>query len=363
MRMRLITPNGVGPTHKKFSRQNRTTLVTFLSLMFILIAASAWMIIDYVLPLVIGGLLALLTYPLLKKMKSRGMSPRLSAAILALGVVLLVIVPFVIFVAVAVDQAITLGKSVAESEHLNFPILIEKINAWAPLSSMGIRTEQWSAKVQEGMQNAAEVITASILAVMARLPDIVLQLVLAALTCYFLLLDGRRFMRWMRDKIPLDGNVRGQVVQSFENMAVATIWATLAAGAAQSAVLFFAFLVLGVPGAFLAAGATFIFAWIPILGSAPVWIVGAVYLYVQHAILKVVIMVVLGLLAGIVDNIIRPWVLKGRSDMHPLISLVAIFGGITIFGITGVFLGPILAAVTISLLQAWPGVARRFGLR
>ena len=73
-------------------------------------------------------------------------------------------------------------------------------------------------------------------------------------------------------------------------------------------------------------------------------------------------MVVCGLMTGIVDNVVRPMILKGRSKMHPLVSLVAIFGGIEMFGILGIFLGPILAAILIALLQIWPEVGQRFGL-
>jgi predicted PurR-regulated permease PerM len=59
---------------------------------------------------------------------------------------------------------------------------------------------------------------------------------------------------------------------------------------------------------------------------------------------------------------VRPLILQGRSKMHPLVSLVAIFGGIEMFGLIGIFLGPILAAVLIALLQLWPAVGQRFGL-
>jgi len=361
--MRLITSQGSGPMQRRLIRQNRTTLITFLTVLFLFIGACSWMILDYVLPLIVGGLLALLVNPLFKKLRKRGLSPRSSSLIACVGVVLIVLIPLGVFVAVAIDQAISVGKSIAESQHYSFQGLIDKVNHWSPISALDIRAEEWSSKVQEGIQNVAKVTTGAIVGLIAQLPMIALQLVLAALTCYFLLLDGPVFLKWMREKIPMDENVRGQVAQSFENMAIAAIWATLAAGGAQSAVILVAFLGLGVLGAFLAAGATFVFAWIPILGSAPVWIAGAIYLYVQHAFFKMGVMIAMGLFAGIIDNIVRPWVLKGRSDMHPLVSLVAIFGGISLFGLTGVFLGPIVAAVTISLLQAWPGVARRFGLR
>jgi predicted PurR-regulated permease PerM len=95
------------------------------------------------------------------------------------------------------------------------------------------------------------------------------------------------------------------------------------------------------------------------VGSVPVWVVGAIYLYMKGSIGKVVAMVVLGLFTGVIDNFVRPLVLKGRSEMHPLVALVAIFGGINWFGITGVFVGPILASILISLLEIWPTVARR----
>jgi predicted PurR-regulated permease PerM len=78
--------------------------------------------------------------------------------------------------------------------------------------------------------------------------------------------------------------------------------------------------------------------------------------------LKALLMVVVGLMAGLVDNFVRPLILQGRSKMHPLVSLVAIFGGMEMFGILGIFLGPILAAVLIALLQLWPEVGQRFGL-
>jgi predicted PurR-regulated permease PerM len=117
-----------------------------------------------------------------------------------------------------------------------------------------------------------------------------------------------------------------------------------------------------VPAAFLAAGATFLFAWIPLVGCSPVWLAGAIYLYAQDALLKAILMVVCGLMAGLVDNVVRPMILQGRSTMHPLVSLVAVFGGMERFGIMGILLGPILAAVLIALLQIWPEVAHRFGL-
>ena len=72
--------------------------------------------------------------------------------------------------------------------------------------------------------------------------------------------------------------------------------------------------------------------------------------------------VVLAVVVGISDNITRPLVLRGRDEMHPLVGLVSIFGGIAMFGLMGVFIGPILSALLLSVLNTWPAVGHRFGL-
>ena len=112
----------------------------------------------------------------------------------------------------------------------------------------------------------------------------------------------------------------------------------------------------------MAAGAAFLCAWSPLVGSAPVWLVGALYLVAQPALWKALLMVGCGLLAGLLANVVRALLLKGRSKLHPLVSLVVIFGGIEMFGLLGIFLGPILATVLLALLQLWPAIGQRYGL-
>jgi predicted PurR-regulated permease PerM len=131
------------------------------------------------------------------------------------------------------------------------------------------------------------------------------------------------------------------------------VWATSAAAAAQALVVMAGFLLLGVPGIFLAGGATFIFAWIPILGSLPVCLAAAVYLYFKGSLFKLVMMALVAIVAGLMDNVVRPIVLKGHGDMHPLLALISIFAGIQMFGLLGVIFGPIVAAMLVALLNSW----------
>jgi predicted PurR-regulated permease PerM len=141
------------------------------------------------------------------------------------------------------------------------------------------------------------------------------------------------------------------------------VLASLAAAGAQASVTLVVFLALRVPGAFVAAGIVFVLAWLPMIGITPVYAVGAGWLFHEHGIVQVLLLVAGGFAAGVADNIVRPAVLGGRHQMHPLVSLVAIFGGIATFGLFGVLVGPILAAVFIALLDTWPIVARHCGIQ
>jgi predicted PurR-regulated permease PerM len=343
------------------SAQRRTTLVAFLVLLMAVLAITGLMVLPYVLAVTMGGILALLARPVFQWLQGHHVPPRVAAALVVLGVVLVLMAPLAFFVTKAIQQGIALGQGLA-ADGVSLRSLLDHVSRWAPIERLLGSPEAFEPQARRWIQSAGTRATAMILGLAAYLPNLVLQGALASIACFFLLVDGSRFRRWMTDKIPIAADVRVHVVQAFQETAISVIWATLAAAAAQSAVMLLIYLTLGVPAAFLAAGATFLFAWIPLVGSSPVWLAGAIYLYAQETILKAILMVVFGLMTGIVDNVVRAMILKGRSKMHPLVSLVAIFGGIEMFGIMGIFLGPILAAILIALLQLWPAIGQRFGL-
>ena len=349
------------PPPRSMPAPRRTTLVAFLVLLLAVLTLTVFMVLPYVLAVTMGGILALLARPALQWLQGHHLPPRVAAALVVLGVVLMLMVPFAVVVTKAVQQGLALGHSLA-ADGVSLHSLLDHVSGWAPLARLLGSPAAVEAQARGWLQSAGTRATATLVGLAAHLPTLVLQGALAAIACFFLLVDGPRLRRWMRDKMPIAADVRVQVGQVFQETAISVIWATLAAAAAQSVVMLLAYLTLGVPAAFLAAGAAFLCAWIPLVGSAPVWLVGALYLYAQHALLQALLMVGSGLLAGILDNVVRALLLKGRSKMHPLVSLVAIFGGIEMFGLLGIFLGPILVAVVITLLQLWPAIGQRYGL-
>lgn len=343
-------------------KQSRASLIAFMLVMFALVGVGSAMIAPYFLAIVMGGILAILSQPPYRWLLNKNFKPRLAASIVTLGLLVLVIGPFLGFAAMAIRQGITVGQHVAQS-NISVQDILTRVSEWAPMHYFVNDAAELEQVLKNSVHAIGENASTFVLAIAGGVPAAVLQFVLAAMACFFFLIDGRDAVQWITSKVPIDLEIRSRLQGSFKDTAISVVWASMAAAAAQALVMMAGFLALSVPAAFFAAGATFILAWIPLFGTAPVWIAAAIYLFVNGSMTKVVIMVIVGFLTGIVDNFVRPWVLKGRGEMHPLVSLVAIFGGIQMFGIVGVFFGPILAAVVITVLQVWPTVGRKFGLQ
>ncbi len=343
--------------------QNRISVVTFLCLLAIFLTVLTAMIIPYMLALLLGGILALLASPAYKFLLEKKYKPKTAALIVTLSIIVLVIVPLFAFTILAVKQGLVIGEKLSDNDGFSFLSISKYITHLTVIQSMLRDFDIAGAQARSGIQGVLKSGMGAILVWFSDLPRMLLQLLLSSLACFFFLIDGKRFIAWFMDMLFMEEKLRESLIESVQNTAISVVLANFAATTAQAVIVMAGFLVLGVPGAFLAGGAAFILAWLPVIGPVPVWAAGAVYLYVHGQVGLTVAMVAFGIVAGIADNIVRPMVLKGHCDMHPLISLVAIFGGISAFGILGVFVGPILTAITISLLEVWPTVGQRLGTR
>lgn len=339
----------------------RLHLITFLGALLGCVAVVAWMAGPYLLSLFLGGTMAMLVQPVHQRLREQ-LGARSSAAAVTALVLLLVVAPLTGFSYLAVRQGITVGRQMADLKEFSPRALTAALSRSDVVRTVIGDPRKVNARLMAAIQTAGQVTTATVLRLGKGAPEFLLQLALALTAFFFFLVDGERFMEWLLGLGVLDRTVQKRLVESFRDTTISAVLAGLAAAASQAVLIVIGFLALDVPGAFLAGGVTFIFAWIPMIGTAPASLAGIIYLYVQGAPVRMSLMIALALSAGLIDNIVRPLVLKGRADMHPLVGLVAIIGGIQMFGILGVFIGPVFASMLLALLRIWPVIGGRFGL-
>jgi predicted PurR-regulated permease PerM len=175
---------------------------------------------------------------------------------------------------------------------------------------------------------------------------------------FFFLRDGRALLNAMVQALPL-GDVRERrLLNKFAEVARATIKGTLVIGLVQGAMGGILFWVLGIEAAVLWGVVMGLLSLLPAVGAALVWIPAAALLIASGELLKGVVLLVGGtVLIGLADNVLRPLLVGRDTEMPDYLILVSTLGGLALFGLSGVIIGPIVAAL---FLVVWDMFATEY---
>jgi predicted PurR-regulated permease PerM len=180
---------------------------------------------------------------------------------------------------------------------------------------------------------------------------------------YFFLTDGPRMLGAVMRYLPLGEDDKQRMLDKFTSVARATLKGTALIGILQGVLSGIAFWMVGIDGAAFWATLMIVLSIIPGIGGALVWVPATVVLIVQGEIWRGVgLALFCGLVVGSVDNLLRPRLVGRDTKMHDLLILFSTLGGIALFGVTGFIVGPILAALFITVWEMF-GTAFRNVLR
>lgn len=176
--------------------------------------------------------------------------------------------------------------------------------------------------------------------------------VIAIIVLFFLFRDGVAGMARFGATLPLGSQRFAELQQRISATVIANFYGGVAVGAAQGSLTALAFWVLGVGSPILWGVVTAFFSLVPVIGSATVWVPAAVYLLFSGHVVKGIILLAWGAgVVGLVDNVVRPWIISESVQLHTIYVFFALLGGMQVFGVMGLFLGPVILSVTAALLS------------
>jgi len=174
------------------------------------------------------------------------------------------------------------------------------------------------------------------------------------LTMFFLFRDGAQFLELITATNPLPVEYASEVFAKFRDLSFATFYGTLMTAAVQGVAGGLLLWTLGIPSPVFWGAVVSLVSLVPIVGTFLVWAPMAIYLFITGHPTKAILVVVLGgLIVGSIDNLLKPVIIRGRTDMHPLLIFMSVLGGIQVFGFLGVLLGPLIVAVFMSFLNLY----------
>ena len=173
------------------------------------------------------------------------------------------------------------------------------------------------------------------------------------ISLYFFLLDGPAMLESFKGLSPLDDEHEIALVNEFANVSRAVVVATLLSALAQGVLAGVGFYFAGLDSIFLLTLLSAVLAMVPFVGAAAVWVPCALYLYFfNNDMTSAIGLTIYGFaVISMADNFIKPYVLHGTSNLHPLLALLSVLGGVTALGPIGILIGPMVVVFLQTLLK------------
>ena len=335
-----------------------------LSLLLIAIAGLIWLFTPFIPALFLALLIAIATFDQYSKLKNR-----LSASYAALSMTLLVttilILPLSYILLVSGLEVSTLIQTI------NTDFSIEKSRQILEQTILGLPfSESIKITLSTAINNNLEslllsvkdfsvVILSSILSLSSHF---VFFLVISIFALYYFYIDGKSIIKRLKDLSPLENRLDDILLKQFSSLSVTLVGSVFSIAILQGVIFSIAVMIVGLPALYFGI-AMALASFIPVLGGLIIWLPLSAYLYAQGQTTDALIIVLFGaiFIGTIIDNFARPLIIQKftkTSDQssalnYTLITVLSTLAGIIQFGILGLFIGPIIAAMAISIFDIY----------
>ncbi len=205
--------------------------------------------------------------------------------------------------------------------------------------------------IDEYVQNALGFLAGNVGAVFSATFSTLLSFFLMVLSLFFFLRDGDHWRTAVIKVSPLSGDRNRLILDEMQKSIRGIIQGYLLIALIQGILMGIGLFVFDVPHAVLWGILAGIAALIPVIGTMAVSIPVAMYLYIVGGIVPALgFMAWAGVLVGMVDNVLNPIIVGRKVNIHPLMILLSVLGGVSFFGPAGILLGPLLASLLYTLI-------------
>lgn len=340
-----------------FSRGILLLLVALISAVFLA------MIRQFLMTILLAGIFAALARPFYRRLARRlGGRRHLASLLTLLLLVVGVLLPLAGLLGLVTAQAIKVGRSVQPwiQQQLATPAAFSDLLRRIPLYD---RVEPYRdvlfTKAGELVGSLSGYLIDSLSSATLGTVNFLFLSFVLLYTMFFFLMDGEGMLQRMLYYLPLEDQDERRMLERFTSVTRATLKGTAVIGILQGGLAGAAFAVAGLQGSAFWGAVMTVLSIIPGVGTAVVWVPAVIILAVEGQFAAAAgLAVFCGLLVGSVDNFLRPRLVGRDTEMHELLILFGTLGGIMMFGIVGIVIGPIVAALFTTVWEIY-GVAFR----
>jgi predicted PurR-regulated permease PerM len=337
----------------------------------------------FIVPLFLAAVLVVIFQPVYVWMLGKlGRYRRIAAALTTLVIVLIVLLPTLTLAVRAVSEGTTLyskfaskngekanvmtadaseqkavgGDALPEEQEndaldsLIFKIVDETNKLLEGFKLPTLKVEEVRITVRENLVSTVTPIAVGGLRIFT---GTLVGLAIMVIATYYFFADGPYMLIALMRMSPLDDAYERELLEKFSNISRSVVVATLSSAVAQGLLAGIGFYFAGVEPVIFLMAATMFLAMIPFVGAAAVWVLVCLVLYLDDGRPMAALLLALycGGVVSMVDNIIKPYILHGQANLHPLLALLSVIGGVQVLGPIGILVGPMLVAFLQALVN------------
>jgi len=339
-----------------------TNILTNLQLLFFVLGLVLfYLLLKPLLTIFLASIiLAYVFYPLYVRIKKPLKNESLSVLITLFLIVIIFLMPF-IFVASQIPKQVAKIYTYSKENIAGKDLLNLNCENSDSLKCKAVNFVSGSGyiKLDKIVDVTFQKITEFATYIFIRIPNIVVGILLALFISFFLLKDGKKLINSIVDMLPISKKHSNKLIDQFGRVTYSVVFAHIIVAIAQGVLGTIGFYIFGVESPIFWGVVMAIFALLPLIGPAIIWVPASIFLLINGIIINSYWSMGMGiglfvygiLIISTSDNLLRMKLVGGRADVHPLTVLLGIIGGINLFGLVGIFIGPIALSLLITFFR------------
>lgn len=285
----------------------------------------------------------------------------ISSIATCIAIIGIVFIPFLIFAGILASSAFDFYH------YINEEIQSGNIQKYLDIqnSSIYLFVEQYVPAIRDYEFNAGEIagkylgtlsefVYSNATSVVKGFSSVLIGFVLVIFIAFYMFIDCDAFLDELKRLSPLEDRYDQEIIDEFTKTTRATFKGSFIIALIQGALGSTGFLICGIDSWAMWGVVMIVASFIPVVGTALIWVPAAIFLAVTKHYIAAGVLVAWGIVAiGLADNLLRPYLLKGETNVHPLLIFFAVMGGIASFGFLGIIIGPLILALLIYVLNLY----------
>ncbi len=274
---------------------------------------------------------------------------------------LFIIIPSITLIAFFVNQIITIYPTVIEniSKYRSIETLIKELPVVSNIYTIienSLKSLNVNVDISDAIRGIVNEIVSFVIqqgkSIFLDITLLVVGVVIMLVSIFFLFKDGIHLYNRIYSIIPLADKDKTFLLSKSYSAIQGVVLGSVLTAIAQGILSFIGYFAIGLEMSYFWAFLTFLAAFIPVGGASLIWVPVAIYTLFTQGFLTAFLFAVYGtLVISTIDNIIKPVIIGDKTNIHPMILVFAILGGLNLFGFIGIFLAPIIVVMIDNMLQ------------